>query len=415
MKINIEKINEVCGQEVFKPEDFQESRFDWFSPQDRHDSELREYETRLVSKKIEIALLEVYKTAASSDTERGNAYFGVEGTQPKDFDLLNLHQNDNRYISIPLEEEYRLYGPGMEKRYTRIQLRESFWNDAAIEFRAGEKVFENLGFKRILHMDISSPSDSFQSKSYCYYKDIVKDFAIKFNALRALISADRLIPGPNIGGFSYIKSSKCFRDIDAANRTVDHLHACIDQAKQLSNLDQDKQQLPFASHSGPNEINYELKKLHSIIVEEMQQEKAALIRNIDAYIFQLKSEAPLNYDEFKQKTLAEREVEKARKEAQEARELAEKRAKDKKDYDKLMLNLSSSGYGLEEMDSKGKEKKAHFTEAKAQKAAIKRSVASGEYITVYSKSFRLVDGTDGYGKTHTFWFLTSNKSVTKAA
>ena len=80
-----------------------------------------------------------------------------------------------------------------------------------------------------------------------------------------------------------------------------------------------------------------------------------------------------------------------------------------------MKKLSSTGLGLREMSSDGKEKRAYVTEAEAQKAAIISSGKSGQYITVYSKSFRLLDGTDAYGTTHTFWFLTSNKSVTKAA
>jgi hypothetical protein len=61
MKVNIEKINEVCGREVYSPEDFGRTKFQWFKSQDKFDRELCEYELCLASRSVEIALLELYK------------------------------------------------------------------------------------------------------------------------------------------------------------------------------------------------------------------------------------------------------------------------------------------------------------------------------------------------------------------
>jgi len=163
------------------------------------------------------------------------------------------------------------------------------------------------------------------------------------------------------------------------------------------------------------ERNHELHELYS-------KELATRIDAIDKfetrlknYIEKLEKSAPQDYDSFKANVMAKREEARLAEEKKKKAEEAKKRKSEKKAYDSLMKKLSSTGLGLGEKSSDGKEKRAYVTEAEAQKAAITSSGKSGQYITVYSKSFRLLDGTDGYGKTHTFWFLTSNKSVTKAA
>ena len=102
--------------------------------------------------------------------------------------------------------------------------------------------------------------------------------------------------------------------------------------------------LPFDAHNNKGVINYELHKLHSVIIKDLRQEKGAVISKIDSFIAQLKSEIPLAYDDFKQKTLAAREAEKAKKAAQEAKGLAERRAEEKKIYNKLMSSLKRTGY-----------------------------------------------------------------------
>jgi len=163
------------------------------------------------------------------------------------------------------------------------------------------------------------------------------------------------------------------------------------------------------------ERNHKLYKLYSEELKKRTEEIDKFEIQLKNYIKDLKKSAPQNYDSFKTKLLAKREKVRLAEEKKKKAEEAKKRKAEKKAYDTFMKKITSTGLGLRELSSNNQEKKAYTSEASAQKEAIRRSGESGEYITVYSKNFQLIDGTDGYGKPHTFWFLTSNKSVTKAA
>ena len=108
MKIDIEKINQVCGSEVFNSEDFDKTRLEWFKPQDRHDSELREYEINLLTKKIEIALLRAYKQGITADNSgsNGESCIGVDYTYPEGFSIDILF-SEKSLINLPLTDSRR--------------------------------------------------------------------------------------------------------------------------------------------------------------------------------------------------------------------------------------------------------------------------------------------------------------------
>lgn len=212
-------------------------------------------------------------------------------------------------------------------------------------------------------------------------------------------------------------------NIAAFVKNEDAIAARQNDAERIENLKRQEEFLDNCQHEqnhftvGINrgERNHELHKLYS-------KELATRVDAIDKfetrlknYIEKLEKSAPQDYDSFKASVMDKREKARLAEEKKKKAEEAKKRKSEKKAYDSLMKKLSSTGLGLREMSSDGKEKRAYVTEAEAQKAAIASSGKSGQYITVYSKSFRLLDGADAYGTTHTFWFLTSNKSVTKAA
>ena len=212
-------------------------------------------------------------------------------------------------------------------------------------------------------------------------------------------------------------------NVAAFVKNEDAIAARQNNAERIENLKRQEEFLDNCQHEqnhftvGINrgERNHELHKLYS-------KELATRVDAIDKfetrlknYIEKLEKSAPQDYDSFKANVMDNREKARLAEEKKKKAEEAKKRKTEKRKYDALMKKLSSTGLGLKEMSSDGKEKRAYVTEAEAQKAAITSSGKSGQYITVYSKSFRLLDGTDAYGTTHTFWFLTSSKSVTKAA
>ena len=208
--------------------------------------------------------------------------------------------------------------------------------------------------------------------------------------------------------------------VDARTKQAAMIEDLERQEEFLNKCHSSKNHFTFAIKQG--ERNHELYKLYSEHLKKSTKEIDKYTTRLERYIKKLEKSAPQDYDSFKADIMAEREkvklAEEKAKLAEEKKKQAEeakKRKSEKKAFEVLTKQLSLTGLGLGELASNGEEKRAYTTEAEAQKAAITSSGKSGQYITVYSKNFRLLDGTSNHGKTYMFWFLTSNKSVTKAA
>jgi hypothetical protein len=187
-----------------------------------------------------------------------------------------------------------------------------------------------------------------------------------------------------------------------------------DAAQKLSQLIsssyRDKDPFEFMTKNG--ELNYELCKSYKKHKAKLRRERKGILSRINSHILKLQQEYITPYEVFKEDLLKNRAAEIQRQAVVKARELASKRAEEKKKYNALQVKLSN-GYGCGETDSKGKPKDSYASEEEAKRMIIKIASREAKLLDCYKKTYSTPDGT---GKTVRFsrWFLTS-KNVVMAA
>ena len=416
IKINIAKISELCNNiEGLNEENFGGEVFSWY--QSSNHGKFKEYETKLTSNSIEIALLEAYKNAIKPGTH-GHFDVKFDASSPekirKEFTLSNLLSDNGLTVNLPLVESLRTgdayYGERSWVRYKRINNSyryDNFFFDEELSKVKSNAAYIACGQRGYHHSRYGGDYSAEESTSLTqvllgYYNQYGREVDNNISTLGQVIG--------QVSSFGC--STKELRlKLAMWNTFKKEVTAFWKDCKE-GKIEQEEY-TPFSATMCDGEVGT-LRELYKKEFSKLEKKRLSTIKKIDAYIRKLKKETPLSLEEFKQDHLAKQEALRAKEAAEAAKALAVKRAKEKKAYEEFHENLKISGYGFGETDATGKEKKAYGSEHAAKIEIIRAAQRDSILLSCYSKKHYMPNG-EGDNMIITRWFLTSQDSVRLAS